>query len=146
MKAYLYDENTKEYITEIEAQIDPLESQKSGKAVYLLPANASFEKPMDDHEGFKRVFDGIKWLLEEIPQTNSDNITTEIPLTNQRIREIRFYLYRNFVDPLMSEYVRKKTFALFKTGEEAELLSQIETKVSEIKEQNPYITQEEANA
>ena len=38
----------------------------------------------------------------------------------------------------MSEYNRKKTFGLFKEGEEMELLDRIEDKVQEIKTNNPY--------
>ena len=56
----------------------------------------------------------------------------------EEIRQIRANLYVSEVDPLMSEYNRKKTFDLFDEGEETELLAKIESKVAEIKENNPY--------
>ena len=54
------------------------------------------------------------------------------------VNKLRKKLYTYEVDPLMSEYNRKKTFNLFEEGEEAELLRKIEAKVNEIKTNNPY--------
>ena len=64
---------------------------------------------------------------------------------NQQVEEVkqaRASLYAAQVDPLMSEYNRKKNFNLFVEGEEEKLLSEIEAKVAEIKEQNPYPVEE----
>ena len=60
MQVYKYDEKTKEYIGTEQALIDPLESELQGKEIYLLPANATFEKP-NLQEGFSSVFNGGKW-------------------------------------------------------------------------------------
>ena len=51
---------------------------------------------------------------------------------------IRASLYNTQVDPLMSEYNRKKTFNLFEEGEEIALLAKIEATVAKIKDENPY--------
>lgn len=59
MQVYKYDEKTKEYIGSEQALINPLESELQGKTIYLLPANATFEKP-NLQEGFASVFNG-KW-------------------------------------------------------------------------------------
>ena len=59
MQVYKYDEQTKEYIGAEQALIDPLETELQGKEIYLLPANATFEKP-NLQEGFASVFNG-KW-------------------------------------------------------------------------------------
>lgn len=59
MQVYKYDEQTKEYIGAEQALINPLESELQGKTIYLLPANATFEKP-NLQEGFASVFNG-KW-------------------------------------------------------------------------------------
>ena len=59
MQVYKYDEKTKEYIGTEQALIDPLETEKQGKEIYLLPANATFEKP-NLQEGFASVWNG-KW-------------------------------------------------------------------------------------
>ena len=60
MQVYRYDEKTKEYIGEEQALIDPLETELQGKEIYLLPANATFEKP-NLQEGFASVFNGTQW-------------------------------------------------------------------------------------
>lgn len=35
----------------------------------ILPENATFEKPLEEKEGFKVKFNGEAWIYEEIPQT-----------------------------------------------------------------------------
>ncbi len=59
MQVYKYDEKTKEYIGTEQALINPLESELQGKEVYLLPANATFEKP-NLQDGFASIWNG-KW-------------------------------------------------------------------------------------
>lgn len=59
MQVYKYDEQTKEYIGTEQALINPLESELQGKEIYLLPANATFEKP-NLQEGFASIWNG-KW-------------------------------------------------------------------------------------
>lgn len=60
MQVYKYDEETKEYIGSEQALIDPLETQLQKKEIYLLPANATFEKP-NLQDGFASVFNGTQW-------------------------------------------------------------------------------------
>lgn len=60
MQVYKYDEQTKEYIGTEQALIDPLESELQGKTIYLLPANATFEKP-NLQEGVASVWNGTQW-------------------------------------------------------------------------------------
>ena len=63
-KAYLFDEKTKEFKNEVNAQIDPLESKKAGKDVYLLPANATWLKPTPK-DGCVAVWNGETWDVIE---------------------------------------------------------------------------------
>lgn len=63
MLVYFYDEETKEFLRSEEAFIDPLETQIKGENVYLLPANATFEKSLDKEDGKAIVFDGSAWKL-----------------------------------------------------------------------------------
>lgn len=60
MQVYKYDEQTKEYIGTEQALINPLESELQGKTIYLLPANATFEKP-NLQDGFASVWNGDEW-------------------------------------------------------------------------------------
>ena len=61
MNVYKYDENTKEYISVEEAMIDPLETEKAGENIYLLPANATFTAPQEAAEGYVNVWNDEAW-------------------------------------------------------------------------------------
>lgn len=56
MIAYKYDGTTKEYIGTQVCQLDPIESEKQGTNVYLLPANCTFSQPLEPKEGKAVVF------------------------------------------------------------------------------------------
>lgn len=59
-------------------------------------------------------------------------------LTKEEVDNIRKQLYTSNVDPLMSEYNRKKVFGLFDDGEEEKLLAEIKAVVSKIQNEHPY--------
>lgn len=63
-QAYLFDEKTKEYKSEVNAQLDPLESARAGKDIYLLPANATWDKPTPK-DGCMAVWNGESWNMVE---------------------------------------------------------------------------------
>ena len=67
MKYYLYDEKTKQFITEQEGFLDPLETKAQGKNVYIVPPFSTTEKPnltsLKDNEIL--VFKDNKWQVEQ---------------------------------------------------------------------------------
>lgn len=67
MQAYIYD-NDRFYAGEMTCQLDPLESQKQGKNVYLTPANSTSKKPT--------IIEGAKprWTGEEWEQYPDDKV------------------------------------------------------------------------
>jgi hypothetical protein len=90
-------------------------------------AEYGYEKTSDK---YVQGYDG-KWYVE--------GTEPEKPApTYEEVQQARANAYEAEVDPLMSQYNRKKTFNLFEGNEEAELLAKIEAKVAEIKEANPY--------
>lgn len=60
---YTYDEKTKEYTGTQNAFIDPLETKKQGKNVYLIPANATAKKPLKAKENQAVIFNGSEWEI-----------------------------------------------------------------------------------
>lgn len=60
---YIYDEKTKEYIGTQNAFIDPLETKKQGKEVYLVPPNATDKKPLETKENQAVIFNGTEWEI-----------------------------------------------------------------------------------
>ena len=90
-------------------------------------AEYGYEKTSDK---YVQGYDG-KWYIE--------GTEPEKPApTYEEVQQARANAYEAEVDPLMSQYNRKKTFNLFEGNEEAELLAKIEAKVAEVKEANPY--------
>ena len=63
MIAYSYDSSGL-YIGSTDCQLDPLESEKSGHPVYLLPASATFDAPMERTETKVPVYSGGVWQLK----------------------------------------------------------------------------------
>lgn len=63
---YSYDEKTKEFTGTQNAFIDPLESEKQGKDVYLVPANSTNIKPTlePSNDNEMLVFNGEGWELK----------------------------------------------------------------------------------
>jgi hypothetical protein len=59
MKAYHYN-SLKFYDKEITCQIDPLESERQGKTVYLTPANSTLSKPTIK-DGYTPRWNGKTW-------------------------------------------------------------------------------------
>lgn len=61
MKYYSFDAKTKEFMGAADAMVNPKESDIHGKTVYLLPANAAWQMPEADKDGFAQVWNGSKW-------------------------------------------------------------------------------------
>ena len=60
---YLYDAETKEYLGSQEADLDPVATQREGKPVILLPANATLiAPPKKQVEYHTYVFKNNKWV------------------------------------------------------------------------------------
>ena len=65
MYVYRFDPVTKEYLGKEEAFRDPLESQKQGKNVWLLPADSTFTEPDMTPHGMALVWQGTHWQQVE---------------------------------------------------------------------------------
>lgn len=87
MQAYKYD-NDFYYIGAVNCQLDPLETQKQGHNVWLIPANSTTEKPPKEREGYKIKWNGKSWVYEEIPQPQPEPEPTEDE-KKQQVRDVR---------------------------------------------------------
>ena len=65
MKLYKYDVNTKEYLGYMEAYLDPLETIKQGRDVYVIPPNFTTVKPEQPTDDSTVIFDGTQWITVE---------------------------------------------------------------------------------
>ena len=73
MKVYFFDENTKEFISEANAFKDPRASERLGKDVWLLPANATFDEPPQAKEGYTVVYEDGWRCVEDNRQKEAVN-------------------------------------------------------------------------
>lgn len=64
-KVYIYDYDGY-FIGEGWPQIDPLESQKAGREILIMPANSTELAPPEEKEGFRIKWGGSNWEYEEI--------------------------------------------------------------------------------
>ena len=95
-----------------------------------MPDNEKMNIEEVSESSITEAYDGCFYLIGYAP------IKPEP--TKEEQQQARQEAYKNEVDPLMSEYNRKKTFNLFEEGEEEALLAEIEAKVAEIKARYPY--------
>ena len=68
MKAYRYNFETFIYEGEQERQLDPVATAKAGKEIYLMPADCTTIKPLEEKEGFNIKWNGESWEYDEIPK------------------------------------------------------------------------------
>lgn len=65
MQIYRFHPETKEFLYAEKAYLDPLETEKQGKEVYLLPADSTFTEPLVLKENTACVWNGKAWELVE---------------------------------------------------------------------------------
>lgn len=92
MKAYKYNEETQKYEGEVMRHRDPLESQKAGHDVWLMPANATDVEPLEQKDGFDIVWNGSAWEYQEIPQPEPEPEPTPEEIKQRQIDELKFQL------------------------------------------------------
>ena len=82
MKIYIYNTENNEYLYEVEAQIDPLESIK-GETIYLMPPNATQIAPKEPKTGFINIFTNGKWeqIKDERGEIYYDNDNNAVMIT-----------------------------------------------------------------
>lgn len=64
-KQYFYDAQTKQFMFQSEAFVDPLQSKIVGEQIFILSANATFEQPLEPKEGYAIIFNGKTWQYIE---------------------------------------------------------------------------------
>lgn len=76
--AYCYDKDTGEYLRTEPCQPDPLESEKAGEAVWLLPADATLTAPPEPETGKAVCWQNGAWTQVEDHRQKRDQGGTPI--------------------------------------------------------------------
>ena len=100
MFAYKYDSDFY-YAGQQECQIDPLESKKQGHPVYLLPANCTWQEPLNEKEGYKVKWNGEAWEYELIPIEPEPEPPTLEDVKAQKINELKAVRDFKEMDPVL---------------------------------------------
>ena len=87
---------------------------------------------------YDEVIEDTEHQVSDYKHYDGEFTLHNIEKDNEEMKQARANAYAVEVDPLMSEYNRKKTFNLFEEGEEEELMKAIQDKVAEIKARYPY--------
>lgn len=74
MQAYSYNGENREYIGKTNCQIGPVRSEREGRAIYLLAANATWEAlPPFDSETQRAVWVENVWTVVDVPVLAEDH-------------------------------------------------------------------------
>lgn len=94
---YTWEEETKHFAEQHEAQRDPLESQKAGHDVYCgLPTNGTYVEVLPEKDGFDRMWNGESW--EYVEKKKDPEPEPYVPTEEdkrQQVREYRNYLLQS---------------------------------------------------
>lgn len=126
MLAYQYNEDSKEFTNEITCQKDPLESEMAGKDIWLLPANSTWDKPLEPKEGFKVKFIDGAWQYEAVPEPEPEPEPTEKE-KKQRVRWIR------------DSYINELTWRIERYNEQISLHIEPEETIDDILKYRQYL-------
>lgn len=111
MVVYIYD-NNKKYIGTRQAQIDPLETKKQGKEIYIMPANSTTIKPLELKDGYEIIWNSSNWEYQEIPKPKKPE-----PYTPSQ-QELRKFQIQARLSELSQDFVQAQLGAEFSDLEE----------------------------
>lgn len=143
MLAYKYDGNGI-YQGEVNCQIDPLESKKAGYDKFLLPAEATWTKPLEAKEGFdvKYIKESDSW--EYVEKEEKKEPAEYVPTEKEKL-QAELFSYENKLREL--DYIgikiacgraKKSDYA-----NEIALMDEYAAKVNELREQIAALEAEE---
>lgn len=95
-KAYMWNNSTMNFESEIDRQKDPIASKREGKDVWLIPGNSTLIPPPEEKEGFERHWnkDNEEWeYVEKKKDPESEEyIPTELDKKRRELWEAEEWL------------------------------------------------------
>ena len=102
MYAYKYDSDFY-YAGQQDCQLDPIATKREGHEVWLLPANCTWEEPLNEKEGYKIKWNGEAWEYEEIPVPPEPEPPTLEEVKEQKINELKSIRDTKEVEPIRTD-------------------------------------------
>ena len=100
MYAYKYDSDFY-YAGQQDCQLDPIATKREGHEVWLLPANCTWEEPLEEKEGYKIKWNGEAWEYEEIPVPPEPEPPTLEEVKEQKINELKAVRDAKEMEPVL---------------------------------------------
>lgn len=101
MYAYKYDSDFY-YAGQQDCQLDPIATKREGHEVWLLPANCTWEEPLEEKEGYKIKWNGSVWVYEEIPVPPAPEPPTLDEVKANKINELKGIRDTKEVEPVQT--------------------------------------------
>ena len=102
MYAYKYDSDFY-YAGQQKCQLDPIATKREGHEVWLLPANCTWEEPLEDKDGFRIKWNGSVWEYELIPVPPEPEPPTLEEVKEQKINELKSIRDTKEVEPIRTD-------------------------------------------
>ena len=102
MYAYKYDSDFY-YAGQQDCQLDPIATKREGHEVWLLPANCTWEEPLEEKEGYKIKWNGNEWEYELIPIEPEPEPPTLDDVKAQKIAELKSIRDTKEVEPIRTD-------------------------------------------
>ena len=100
MYAYKYD-SVFYYAGQQDCQLDPIATKREGHEVWLLPANCTWEEPLEEKEGYKIKWNGNEWEYELIPIEPEPEPPTLDEVKAQKINELKAVRDAKEMEPVL---------------------------------------------
>lgn len=143
MLAYRYDGNGI-YKGEATCQRDPLESDKAGYDIWLLPAECTWTAPLEEKEGFDRKYNKESDSWEYVEKKKDPEPTEYVPTEKEKLQN-ELFEYENKLRELDYIGIKLATGRAKKAdyADEIALMSEYAAKVDELREQIAALEAEE---
>ena len=102
MYAYKYDPDFY-YAGQQDCQLDPIATKREGHEVWLLPANCTWQDPLNEKDGYKIKWNGEAWEYEEIPVPPEPEPPTLEEVKEQKINELKSIRDTKEVEPIRTD-------------------------------------------
>ena len=100
MYAYKYDSDFY-YAGQQDCQLDPIATKREGHEVWLLPANCTWDEPLEEKDGYKIKWNGEAWEYEEIPVPPEPEPPTLDDVKAQKINELKAVRDAKEMEPVL---------------------------------------------
>lgn len=98
-KAYMWNDSTMNFESEVDRQRDPIASKREGKDVWLMPGNSTLTPPPEEKEGFDRHWnkDTGEWEYVEKKKDPEpeEYVPTELDKKRQELWEVEEWLRKH---------------------------------------------------